>query len=279
VVLTLVVLARVWTGPFGWHVGPLPLPPFTPYRLFTIAALMLVFGALLTSAFRRAWSRRDVTVFYAAAVFVLWLIALGPEPEWSTPWRALAYGPYYLLYSLPGVESVRVPARAWFPATLCLAVLAAFGTAHLLQRYPKHPGLVLAALALLVAVEGSFADRIFEAPQPMRPGAIPVGAVVLDLPIEEGFYDATPQYRGVMGGYRTINGYSGYIPPHVTPLRRALADLIPDALDEYRRRSDLFVIIRPGLEAIHARWVATRPGAEHVFDLDEVRIYRLPQLP
>jgi len=278
VVLTLIVLARVWTGPFGWHVGPLRLPPFRPYRLFTSAVLLLVAGALLSNAFRRAWSRRDVVVFYAVAAVVLWLVALGPEPEWSTPWRALTYGPYYLLYSLPGMQSIRVPARAWFPAMLSLAVLAAFGTVVLLERYAQRLRIVLAALALVIAFEGWFVDRIVEAPQPMRPGAIPEGAVVLDLPIDEGFYNATPQYRGVIGRYRTINGYSGYLPPHFTPLRRAIGDLIPDALDSYRRQSDLYVIIRPGVSNMRARWIAMHPGAEHAFDVADVRVYRLPQL-
>ncbi|MBI4887727.1 MAG: hypothetical protein HY824_11590, partial [Acidobacteria bacterium] len=94
--LTLVVLARVWTGPWGWHIGPLPLPPFSPYQLFTPAMLLLVGGVGLTGAFRGAWRQRNVVVFYGAAAVVLWLVALGPEPEWSTPWRALAYGPYWL---------------------------------------------------------------------------------------------------------------------------------------------------------------------------------------
>jgi hypothetical protein len=278
-ILTLVILVRVWTGPFGWHIGPLPLPPFSPYRLFTVAALLLIAGGLWTTAFRRAWSRRDVVVFYAVAVMVLWLISLGPEPEWSTPWRALIYGPYYLLYNLPGVQSIRVPARAWFPATLCLAVLAAFGTAILLRRYARHTRILLPALAMLIAFEGWFTDRIVEAPLPMRPDVIPMGAVVLDLPIDEGFYNATPQYRGVMGGYRTINGYSGYLPPHFTPLRRAIGDLIPGALDSYRRQSDLYVIIRPGVSSVSARWIASHPGAEHLFDVDDARVYRLPRVP
>ncbi|MBI4887991.1 MAG: hypothetical protein HY824_12930, partial [Acidobacteria bacterium] len=101
-------------------------------------------------AFRGAWRQRNVVVFYGAAAVVLWLVALGPEPEWSTPWRALAYGPYWLLMKLPGVQSMRVPARAWFPATLCLAMLAAFGTSALLQRYPRRRGSSVAALALVL---------------------------------------------------------------------------------------------------------------------------------
>ncbi|HEX6064139.1 MAG TPA: hypothetical protein VFZ04_07955 [Longimicrobiales bacterium] len=279
VVLTFIVLARIWTGPFGWHVGPIPLPPFSPYRLFTLAALLLMTAVVLTPAFRRAWSRRDVVVFYAAALVVLWLIALGPEPEWSTPWRALTYGPYYLLYNLPGMQSIRVPARAWLPATLCLAVLAAFGTVAALKRYPRQKRVLLTALLLLIAFEGSFDDRVVAAPQPMRAGVIPPNAVVLDLPIDEGFYNATPQYRAVMGRYRTVNGYSGYLPPHYTPLRRAIGDLRPDALESYRRRGDLYVIVRPGVSAIEARWIASHQGAEHAFDVAGARVYRLPRLP
>jgi hypothetical protein len=279
VVLTLIVLARVWTGPFGWHIGPLPLPPFSPYRPFTFAVLMLIAGAMLTTGFRRAWSQRNVVMFYVVAVVVMWLVALGPEPEWSTPWRALTYGPYYLLVRIPGIQSIRVPARAWFPAILCLSVLAAFGTVAVLQRYRRRASAVLATIALLIVVEGWCVDRIVEVPRPMRRGTIPEGATVLDLPIEEAFHNAVPQYRGVVGGYRTVNGYSGYLPPHFTPLRRAIADVIPNALDDYRRDGDLYVIVRPGVSIVIARWVATLPGAEHLFDVEDSRVYRLPQLP
>ncbi|MSO82170.1 MAG: hypothetical protein EXQ53_02580, partial [Acidobacteria bacterium] len=275
--LTAIVLARVWTGPWGWHFGPLPLPPFRPYRLFSLAALLLVAGVLRTDAFRRAWSRRDVVVFYALAVVVLWLLALGPEPEWSTPWRALAFGPYRLLIEVPGVRSIRVPARAWLPALLSLAVLAAFGAAWVLRQYPRYARTLLVAGTLLIVTEGWSYDGTMAVPGPMRREAIPAGAVVLDLPMEEGFANAVPQYRAVVGGYRTVNGYSGYQLAHVYPLRRAIADLQPDALDTYRRRDDLYVIVRPGLDPLVTRWVASLPGAEHLFDLDAAKVYRLPR--
>jgi hypothetical protein len=99
----------------------------------------------------------------------------------------------------------------------------------------------------------------------------------LDLPIEEGFHNALPEYRAVVGGYRTINGYSGYQPPHFQPFRRDLADLVPDALTPYRQFRDLYVIVRPGLQVERARWIATQPGAELLFELGEARIYRLPR--
>ena len=113
----------------------------------------------------------------------------------------------------------------------------------------------------------------------MRHAAIPPGAVVLDLPIDEGFHSAVPQYRAVLGGYRTINGYSGYEPRHFTPLRRAIANLHPDALDRYRRIEPVYVIVRSGVDPLVGRWVATHPRAEHLFDLDDAKVYRLPRIP
>jgi hypothetical protein len=276
-VLTAIVLARVWTGPWGWHIGPLPLPPFRPYRLFSVAAVCLLGGVLLTDSWRRAWSSRDVVVFYAVAVFSLWLLALGPEPEWSTPWQALVFGPYRLLIELPGAQSIRVPARAWLPAALSLAMLVGFGTASVLRRYPRHARALVGLLALLIVTEGWSFDGTMAVPRPMRQGAIPEGAIVLDLPIEEGFVGAAPQYRAVVGGYRAVNGYSGYEPAHYYPLRRAIADFQPDALDRYRRVADLYVITRPELDLPVGRWVESLPGAEHLFDVGDARVYRLPQ--
>ncbi|OFW37231.1 MAG: hypothetical protein A3F70_12710 [Acidobacteria bacterium RIFCSPLOWO2_12_FULL_67_14] len=278
-VITLIVLARVWTGPWGWHIGPLPLPPFRPYRLFTVAFVLLIAGGLSSEAFRRAWSRRDTVIFCAVAAALMWLVALGPEPEWSTPWRALVYGPYRLLLEIPGAQSIRVPARAWLPALLCVTLLAAFGASALLKGAARRFRTVAAAvLALAIVAEGWTIDATVEAPAPMRSGTIARGALVLDLPIEEGFQGAVPQYRGVMGGYRTINGYSGYEPPHYYPLRRAIADLHPDAFDAYLRVEDLYVIVRPGLDPLVARSVATHPRATHLFDVDDARVYRLSQL-
>jgi hypothetical protein len=116
------------------------------------------------------------------------------------------------------------------------------------------------------------------APRPMRAGVIPPGATVLDLPMEEGYANAVPQYRAVLGGYRTINGYSGYEPPWFTPLRHAIAEMQPGALDSYRRSSDLYVIVRPGENMNVARWLTMQSGTAHLFDIDGAKIYRMARL-
>lgn len=109
--------------------------------------------------------------------------------------------------------------------------------------------------------------------------ALLVYAGITALLFEEGFQNATPQYRAVLGGYRTLNGYSGYQPAHFQPLRRAIANLIPTALGPYRRGADLHVIVRPEVEPVFERWIASHPGAEHLFTLeDAARVYRLPRL-
>ena len=116
------------------------------------------------------------------------------------------FGPYRLLIELPGVNNMRVPTRAWLPGVLSLATLVSFGAASVFRRYPRHARTVLVLLALLIVTEGWFADGTRAVPRPMREGAIPQGAVVLDLPMEQGLWNAVPQYRAVRGGYRTVNG-------------------------------------------------------------------------
>ena len=96
--------------------------------------------------------------------------------------------------------------------------------------------------------------------------------------MEQGYVNAVPQYRAVLGGYRTIDGYSGYEPPHFDPFRHALAEMRPGALDSYRRSADLYLIIRPGANGNVTRWLTTQSGTEHLFDVDDARIYRMARL-
>ena len=274
-VLTLVVLARVWTGPAGWHVSAIPLPPFSPFRFGSLPALLFVAGIALTPRFRAALARRDDVVFYFVAAVLMWLFALGPEPAWSGA-RALAYGPYWLLLHIPGAQGIRVPARAWLPATLCLAICAGAGVARLLRDTPTRRWLIV-PIALIVLAEGWFYEGTVRAPTPMLKGSIPAGAVVLDLPVGDSYENADPQYLAVLGGYRVVNGYSGYFPPHMDSLRLALADHRSAAFDRLRRLADLYVIVRPDVDPPSVLWLETQDGAAHVSDDSAWKLYRLPR--
>jgi hypothetical protein len=276
-VVTGVVLARIQAGPFGRRFGPVPLPLFDPHRVFSLAAVLFVAAVLTSRWFRQAWARRDPLVFFGVAVVVLWLLALGPLPEWSTPWRFVTYGPYWLLMHVPGLDAVRVPARIWLIGVLCLAVTAAYGAAVLLGRYTRRPWLAVAALTVLIVVEGWFVGPTFAAPQPMPAGVIPKGAVVLDLPIAGDYRDAVPQYRAVVGGYRIINGYSGYYPPFFESFIIGIEKRSDEVLRSYLRAADLYVILRPEADPALTDWIASLPGATKLSAPGEARVYRLPR--
>ena len=218
---------------------------------FAIAALALI-GVIAP--------RRRVPLFYGAAAVVMWLLALGPER-----------GPYWLLVQLPGAQSIRVPARAWLPATLCLAVCAGFGAAWLARR--RRARWLIAPLAVLIVAEVWFVGPTMKAPAPVKL-AVPADAMVLDLPISAGYGNADAQYLAVLGNYRVINGYSGYSLPYFAALREALAAHRPEALAPFRALADVYVVTRPDLEKPFVTWLEMQEGVERLPDAEAWKLYR-----
>jgi hypothetical protein len=185
------------------------------------------------------------------------------------------YGPYWLLMHVPGVQSIRVPSRAWLPATLCLAVCAGFGAAWLAKgRFTRW---VIAPLAVLIVAEGWFVGPTMQVPTAL-PLYIPPNAQVLDLPISAGYGNADTQYLAVLGNYRVVNGYSGYAPPHFAALRYALAQHRPEAFVPFRERGDLYVVARPDVEPEFVAWVDSLHDPQRVIDFGRWKLYRFPRL-
>jgi hypothetical protein len=227
------------------------------------ASLFPGFAIALLAIIGVASGRRPVVWFYLCAAILMWAFALGPER-----------GPYWLLLKLPGAQAIRVPARAWIVGMLCLAVCAGFGASWLAAQ--RRSAWIAAVLAVLIVAEVWFKAPIVAAPVPI-PYVIPAGAMVLDLPLALGYENADAQYRAVMGDYRVINGYSGYLPQHVGDLRRGLADHRPEILRPFRALADIYVIVRAGLvERPLAMWIEGQPDIEHILDVENWRIYRLP---
>ena len=91
---------------------------------------------MLHPSVRTAWRRRSALTFYALAAVVMWLFSLGPAPTLMN--RPLIYkAPYAWLMLLPGVDGVRVPARFWMLAVLCLSVAAGLAIRQLGARWPR----------------------------------------------------------------------------------------------------------------------------------------------
>jgi hypothetical protein len=241
---------------------------------FAIIALVAVaVAAALRSGEHRTW--RHVVLVYLAAAVVLWTFTLGPEVRWAGVRVPPGYGPYWLLMRIPGVQSIRVPSRAWLPATLCLGVCAGFGAAWLAAR--RRTRWVIVPVAVLIVAEGWFVGPTMQVPSAL-PLYIPPGAQVLDLPISAGYGNADAQYLAVLGNYRVVNGYSGYAPSYFGPLRNALADHRPEAFVPFRQRAALYIVARPDLEPQFVTWLESLPDPQRLIDFGKWKLYRLPRL-
>ena len=229
--------------------------------------------ASIVSPEHRAWRR--VVLFNLAGAVLMWAFTLGPDVRWFGVRVPPLYGPYWLLLHLPGAQSIRVPSRAWLPATLCLAVCAGFGAAWLASR--GRAKWTIAPLAILMVAEGWFVGSAMQVPMPL-PLYIPRNALVLDLPITAGYGNADPQYLAVLGDYRVVNGYSGYAPPHFAALRDALADHRPEAFDTFRKRADVYIVARPDLEPQFVTWLESLHETERLIDFGKWKLYRLRRI-
>ena len=224
------------------------------------------------SVMRDVSASRQTTLFYFAAAIVMWSFTLGPQPQWAGV-GSIAYGPYWLLLQLPGGQNIRVPPRGWIVAALCIAVCAGAGASWLAGR--KRSWVVL-PIAVAIVTEVWFRASAYEVPAPVENGLIPAGAVVLELPLYEGYQNTRAQYRAVLGGYRVVNGYSGYSAPHSEALRRALAAHRPEALNAFRRLGDLYLLIEPEVDRAFIDWLLSQHGIEPLPTTGAIRAYRLP---
>ena len=243
--------------------------------LFPGVAILILSVIGIVPRLRGSWRRRDRVVLYAVGAVAMWLLSLGPEPTWNGR-PIVPYGPYRLLLLLPGSHSVRVPARAFELTVLCLAVTAGAGAAWLFER-PRRRWIGV-ALAAAVVAEGWFTDLTLRAPDPLPAGTVPQGALVMDTPLGSSVDNVPAEYLAVMSGYRVINGYSGYAPPYFASLREAMAQHRNEAFDMFRKDEDVYVIIRPIVDAPFVRWLESQQGVETIATSPAWRVYRLPRL-
>jgi hypothetical protein len=245
---------------------------FPGFAVVTLA-LVGVATSVLSDA-HRSWRR--AVLFYLAGAFLMWAFTLGPVVRWSGVRVAPRYGPYWLLLYIPGAQSIRVPPRAWLTGALCLAVCAGFGAAALASR--RRARWLIPVFVAMIVAEGWFvADALPVPTPPVLDIGVPPGAVVLDLPMSPDVGDSSAQYLAVVGEYRVVNGYSGYFPPHLEPLRQALVRRTPQAFAPFRERADLYLIVRPEVEQDFVNWLETQAGIGRLPDAGAWRVYRLPR--
>jgi hypothetical protein len=132
--------------------------------------------------------------------------------------------------------------------------------------------IVLAGACGLVA-DGFTTIRAADLPRPLPSGVS--GRTVLFLPVGDIHGDIAAVYHAVIQGFRTINGYSGYEPPHYEALR-TLSQAQDDRLfGPFVSGGDLHVVV----SSEQADWrdmVERQPGARLESALGTALLYRVP---
>jgi hypothetical protein len=240
--------------------------------------LLLIVAFLLSPAWRRMLERRSAATFYLLAAFVCWVFAWGPFPRLFGA-EALYQAPYAWLLQLPGLGGLRVPARFWMMTVICLVIVMGFAVARLLARSGRRASVAIVVLATLGLLADGF-TTIPVAAVPRAPGdaATLRAAPVLLLPAGDLPRDLAAVYHAAIGGWRTINGYSGYEPAHYEALRTLSQAQDAALFEPFRDGGDLHVLVNESDEGMR-QLVEAQPGVRMVAAGNGQRHYRMGRQP
>jgi hypothetical protein len=278
VVYAAIAISVWWSGPWTFAFGPLRGSASSVAKPVLVSICSLLIALALPPGARLAARRASTMSFYLLGVVVMWLLALGPRIRVMD--RSIGYdGPYAWVMLIPGANGLRVPARFWMMAVLCLAVVIGLFVAELMKRHgSRYSRIVIPLLAVLVLADG-WASAIPAQPLPPavpNPAALR-GRTVLDLPAGD-YPDIAAQYRAVLGGWRTVNGYSGYFPPYYPILVNASRDNLVGILDAFQPLGELDVVVaRDFPDAQQA--LRRQPGVAITGENAAFTQFRLPARP
>jgi hypothetical protein len=192
-------------------------------------------------------------------------------------------GPYALLMSLPGFNTLRVPARFWMLSVLCLSVVGAMSFDRLAAKMPGTRKVLLVVVALGTIAEGWFVVfPVAAVPDVWSPyGCAPPrgsSGAVLELPMGDVVEDVGAMYRSISHRRPTFNGYSGYFPPHYFALRYGLVTREPNLLNVLAANGLEYVVIDRGYHDERAlrKYVMAAEGATQVCANETHAVFRVP---
>ena len=154
-------------------------------------------------------------------------------------------GYYPLLYSYVGpYRGLRVPARFSILVGLTLAVLAGYGVARLLERWPRHRRDAHRRDARPHHRRGDAADAPRARVAPNRPRSTPASpaepaAVLAEFPMPTAplgyYFDTRYLYFSTFHWHPLVNGNSGYFPKSYEEMTERERDFPSDSAVEYLR--------------------------------------------
>ena len=241
-----------------------------------LVALACAVAALLVSLAANARYTGSTLAFYLFAALATWLLSLGPTITLMGELSGRP-GPFAVLQALPGVSGLRVPARFWLMAQMCLSAAAGIFMARVFRQPARWGAVAAAGLALGLVADG------WSAPIPARdaPASVPDpralrGQTVLQLPLDP-LSDMASTWRAVEGGWRVVNGYSGYGPNYYAALTLAAEAADPALFPPFRRDNDLHVVVSDDAAEQKAA-VERQPGAVVTARSNGSTQYLLPRL-
>ncbi len=277
IVFGLVAATPLWLGP--WKIdlfGIRLLSVRTPHKPFSVAVLLAVVAFVLHPSIRAGWGRRSPLAFYTFAAVAMWLFCLGPAP--TLMGQPILYkAPYAWLMMVPGVEGVRVPARFWVLATLCLAVAGALALGYIVERWTRFRRPLVALVSALVVIEAWPTALPLIPPPDWRPSQ--TSAVSrLELPMGS-VPDLIALYRATQHRRPMVNGYSGYFAPHYGALQELLARKNPGALGHLASFGELEVVVNHSGDEDRGwrTFISAQPGAQVAGEAQDYTVYRMPK--
>jgi hypothetical protein len=205
--------------------------------------LLLVASLMLSPVVRVSVRRSTATGFYLIAAAVTWILAWGPSPTLLGT-QVLYQAPYSWLMQLPGVTGLRVPARFWMMTVLCLVVAMGVLMADVLKRRTRRAAVAIVTVAACgLVIDGWTTVPVWAAPDAAPNPSLLRGSTTVDLGLGDRERDIPAVFRAATGGWRTVNGYSGYEPAHYDALRQASAAEDEILLAPFLQRGDLHVIV------------------------------------
>jgi hypothetical protein len=249
-----------------------------PGKALFVAFVLWTAAWLLDRRMHVVWRRRSPMFFYGAAALVMLLLALGPDGH-AFGHRFLSEAPYSWLMSLPGGDSVRVPARFGMLMILCLSMTAAIAFTRLAPPGVRRP--IVGVLALAILIEG-WVQPFFAAPiaQPVsiRRNA-DLGTPVLELPLTGVFSQTESMLRATAHRHPLFNGYSGYLAAHFGQLEGAINARDPSMLEALQQFGPILVVVNqaedPGNR--YARYVSQAAADGPLYRTPFGPVFRLPR--
>jgi hypothetical protein len=227
--------------------------------------------------------RHNTVAFYGFGAVATWVLALGPYLVVMGELTNMRL-PFAWLMSVPGLMSIRVPARFWMVTTLCLAVLAGFAAARMLAALTRRgasPALVGGVLAVMAAgiLADGWTDPIMSVPvvRMMPNPDLARGRVVLHLPAGD-VRDVGPEFEAVTGGWTTVNGYSGYEPRSHAAVAYAVRAELDELFPPFQALTELDVVVPSDAGRLIAL-VERQAGVTVVARSTAATHYRLPKRP